>query len=207
MNPFRYTLPQRQLRRLASDPHHWYARLVVMAFAAAAGLGAVVLNWLGDLALKCFFQVSAWAWWLPLVWMPFVTLAGLALTRRFAPGAAGSGIPQVMSAMNAQLNDDERTGLVSFRLSVAKLLLTSLGLLAGLSLGREGPSVQVAAGIMQSARGLLGKTLAPERTGLLVAGGAAGVAARTPASRGDELRLKMRPDEDILSGQPVDLRR
>jgi len=177
MKLFAHAAPTRQFRRHFADPRRWYARVVLIAFAAAAGLAVVLLNRLGDWALGIFFHVSAVTWWLPLIWMPIVTLISLALTRRLVPGAAGSGIPQVMSAMNAHLDDEERSGFVSLRMSVAKLMLTSLGLLAGLSLGREGPSVQVAAGIMHSARRVLGNAALADRTGLLVAGGAAGIAA------------------------------
>jgi H+/Cl- antiporter ClcA len=67
--------------------------------------------------------------------------------------------------------------LVSLKLSLAKVGLTTWGLLAGLSLGREGPSVQVAAGIMLTARRWLPERSAVSTHGLLVAGGAAGIAA------------------------------
>jgi H+/Cl- antiporter ClcA len=56
-------------------------------------------------------------------------------------------------------------------------VLTSLGFLAGLSLGREGPSVQVGAGIMHSCRRWLPKRGVVSDHGLLIAGGAAGIAA------------------------------
>ncbi len=177
MKGFAHAAPTRQFRRHFADPRRWYARVVLITFAAVAGFGVVLLNRLGDWALGIFFHVSAVTWWLPLIWMPIITLISLVLTRRLAPGAAGSGIPQVMSAMNPHLDDEERSGFVSLRMSVAKLMLTSLGLLAGLSLGREGPSVQVAAGIMHSARRVLGNAALADRTGLLVAGGAAGIAA------------------------------
>jgi H+/Cl- antiporter ClcA len=63
------------------------------------------------------------------------------------------------------------------RLAVAKMALTALGLLAGLPIGREGPSVQIAAGVMQHARRWLPERFAVNQQGLLVAGGAAGIAA------------------------------
>ncbi len=150
---------------------------MIILFAAAAGFGVVLLNRLGDLALQMFFHLAATPWWLTLLWMPAITLTSLWLTRRFAPGAAGSGIPQVRSAMNHTLSETERSAFVSFRMSIAKWLLTSAGLLGGLSLGREGPSVQLAAGVMYSARRLLGPITPVDRSGLLVAGGAAGIAA------------------------------
>jgi H+/Cl- antiporter ClcA len=40
---------------------------------------------------------------------------------------------------------------VSLRVSLHKIGLVSGGLLAGLSIGREGPTVQVGAGVMQHA--------------------------------------------------------
>jgi H+/Cl- antiporter ClcA len=49
--------------------------------------------------------------------------------------------------------------------------------LAGLAIGREGPSVQVAAGVMQHARRWLPSRTSIDGRALLVAGGAAGIAA------------------------------
>jgi len=93
------------------------------------------------------------------------------------PGAAGSGIPQVMAALSPEVEPSSRQLFVSIKLAVAKLFMTTWGLLAGLSMGREGPSVQLAAGVMHHARRWL-----PDRShvtphGLLMAGGAAGIAA------------------------------
>jgi len=96
---------------------------------------------------------------------------------RFTPGAAGSGIPQVMASLSSQV-EPRRVGMfVSMRLAFAKMLLTAAGLLAGLPIGREGPSVQIAAGVMQHARRWLPERFAVNQQGLLVAGGAAGIAA------------------------------
>ena len=51
------------------------------------------------------------------------------------------------------------------------------GLLGGLSQGREGPSVQIGAGVMHAARRFLPQRSAVSEQGLLIAGGAAGIAA------------------------------
>ena len=85
--------------------------------------------------------------------------------------------PQVMAALDPQVESSHRGLFVSLRLSLAKMALTSAGLLGGLSLGREGPSVQVAAGVMLAARRWLPQRSAVTEQGLLVAGGAAGIAA------------------------------
>jgi H+/Cl- antiporter ClcA len=66
---------------------------------------------------------------------------------------------------------------VSIKLTIAKILLTTWGLLAGLSIGREGPSVQIAAGVMHHARRWMPKRAHISDHSLLIAGGAAGIAA------------------------------
>lgn len=56
-------------------------------------------------------------------------------------------------------------------------LWAALGMVAGLSLGREGSSVQIGAGIMYSRRNWLPKRGLVSDHGLLIAGSAAGIAA------------------------------
>jgi len=164
-------------RREFSDWRLWLARAIVIAAAAGAGLTVVGFTWLTERALAAFFSLRAAWWWAPLVWTPLCTGAIVWLTRRHAPGAAGSGIPQVMAALDSSVDAGQRGLFVSIRLTAAKIVLTAWGLLAGLSLGREGPSVQIAAGVMHSARQWLPKRSAVTDHGLLVAGGAAGIAA------------------------------
>jgi len=169
------------LRRELADWRLWAARILVVASAVVAGLTIVMFTWLAETASEQFDALRAWSPWAPLLATPLCAAAVVWCTRRFAPGAAGSGIPQVMATFDRRVGDAERGLFVSLRLSVAKILLTSAGLLGGLSLGREGPSVQIAAGIMVQARRLMpvaaGGRPAVGLHGLLVAGGAAGIAA------------------------------
>jgi H+/Cl- antiporter ClcA len=166
-----------RMQRELSDWRLWLTRALVIAFAALAGLVVVFFSWLGEGALALFTHTrEAWPW-LPLVWTPLCTVLIVAATRRWWPGAAGSGIPQVMAALDVTTPAAQRGLFVSLRLSCAKVLLTSWGLLAGLSLGREGPSVQVAAGILHAARRWLPLRSGVSAYGLLAAGGAAGIAA------------------------------
>jgi H+/Cl- antiporter ClcA len=169
--------PVRAVRREFSDWRPWLTRALVLAFAALAGLTIVGFTWMTDVALAAFHRLAALAWWAPLLWVPLSTAAIVWVTRRFAAGAAGSGIPQVMAALDTAVASPDVRFFVSLRLALAKLLLTAWGLLAGLSLGREGPSVQIAAGVMHSVRRWLPERAAITEHGLLIAGGAAGIAA------------------------------
>ena len=160
-----------------ADWRQWLARLVVLAYAAAAGLSVVAFSRLCDLAQRGFASVLALHPLTPLLWTTACTAGVVWLTRRFAPGAAGSGIPQVMAMLDPALPAAGRSTLVSLRMSLAKMVLTAGSLLGGLATGREGPSVQIAAGVMQHARRWLPPHPGISEHGLLVAGGAAGIAA------------------------------
>jgi len=73
-----------------------------------------------------------------------LTLVGLLngwLLTQFAPEAAGSGIPQLKTAYR------QNYGLISFRIVWVKFVAAALSVGGGLSLGREGPSVQLAGGL------------------------------------------------------------
>ncbi len=165
------------LQREFSDWRLWLSRGLVVATAAVAGLTVVAFTWLTEHALTLFFKFQTAAWWAPLLWTPVCAGAIVWTTRKFAPGAAGSGIPQVVATLESTMDPKQRSLLVSLRLTLAKILLTTWGVLAGLSLGREGPSVQIAAGVMASVRRWLPKRALVNDHGLLVAGGAAGIAA------------------------------
>ena len=164
-------------RKEFSDWRVWLTRALVVAFATLAGLSVVGFTALSERIFDLFNGMVRLYWWSPLLWTPLCTAAIVWMTRRFAAGASGSGIPQVMAALDPAVTPAQQGLFVSLRLSAYKVALTTWGLLAGLSLGREGPSVQVAAGIMLTARRWLPERSAVTTHGLLVAGGAAGIAA------------------------------
>ncbi|GAB2490667.1 hypothetical protein GCM10027082_47130 [Comamonas humi] len=160
------------------DGRRWLDRTIVLAYAAAAGLCVVVFTLMADAGFELFRHLYHWqGGWAVLLWMPALSAAIVWLTRRWVPGAAGSGIPQVMATLDPAVGEAQRGRLVSLLLSFSKMVLASAGFAAGLSIGREGPSVQVAAGVMHSARRWLGPQSGISSHALLVAGGAAGIAA------------------------------
>ncbi len=166
----------RQLR-LTSLPA-WRDRLIVWSAALAAGLAVVAFTTLCDLATEAFQHMRAFSVWTPFIVTPLATALVVWITRRLVPFAAGSGIPQVMTALHpSQRLDADISRFVSLRVAVAKVLLTTGALMAGLSLGREGPSVQVAASVMYGFRRIFGRLHGANAKDLILAGGAAGMAA------------------------------
>jgi chloride channel protein, CIC family len=92
------------------------------------------------------------------------------LLQRYFPDARGSGIPQTKTALFI------RDGVIKFRTAFGKFFCSSVSLASGIALGREGPSVQVAAGIASTLGRRLG--LSPERVkSLIPIGSAAAIAA------------------------------
>jgi chloride channel protein, CIC family len=91
------------------------------------------------------------------------------LLYRFFPDARGSGVPQTKAALYA------RGGRISLSTVFGKLFCTSATLASGIPLGREGPAVQVGAGIASVLGRRLG--LRPEKVKALVPVGAAAAVA------------------------------
>ena len=147
-------------------------RALFLVGGVVVGIAALAMAFVADFAIETFAHWQKQWHYLPLFATP-LGFAGLAwLTRRYFDGAQGSGIPQVIAAR--QMTDLKRKGkLVSPKLAVAKMVLLAGGLLVGASAGREGPTVQVGASIMF----WLGRFAPHRQPGLLLAGGAAGVAA------------------------------
>jgi H+/Cl- antiporter ClcA len=106
---------------------------VVLGYAAATGAVVVVFTLLAEAAIGAFRLIEGWGdqgRYLTLLWTPALTVALVWWTRRFVPGAAGSGIPQVMRALQDDLSPAQRAWLVSLRVSLHKMALVSVGLLA-----------------------------------------------------------------------------
>ena len=154
----------------------WIARIVTWGGAFAVSLTALAFARGADMAQQLLL-------WLlhgrPLAAI-LVAPAGLALsvwlTRRYFPGAQGSGIPQTIAALH--LTDPKAIDTVlSLRVALGKVTLTLLGLACGASIGREGPTVQIGAALMHALGRAFHLPRLDLRRSLVLAGGAAGVAA------------------------------
>jgi CIC family chloride channel protein len=115
------------------------------------------------------YPANGAAWRRLLIPIAGSLMAGFFLARYF-PNARGSGIPQTKTALFL------RDGYISFRTVLGKFGLCSLTLASGIALGREGPSVHIAAGIASVLGRRLGLSPRSVRA-LLPIGAAAALAA------------------------------
>ena len=142
---------------------------LALVIGALTGLTVVAFILLTERAGMRLYPVGG-ARWRRLVFPVGGSLGIGYLLYRYFPDARGSGVPQTKAALFA------RGGRITVRTLAGKFFCTSATLASGIPLGREGPSVQVGAGIASVfGRGL---GLRPERVkALLPVGAAAAIAA------------------------------
>jgi H+/Cl- antiporter ClcA len=161
---------------LLSVPH-WKSRLLLWGAAAAVGVAAVGFAGLADVAQAGLRRLIGVAWWSPWVLAPAGFFVIAWLTRRYFRGAEGSGIPQTIFALRANAGRQGEAFLKP-RVVIGRVALAGIGLLCGGSIGREGPTVHVGAVIVHSiSRWMPHGGREAQRRALVLAGGAAGVAA------------------------------
>lgn len=184
-NPAEQFSGTRTFRRLAREGrrfampwlslHRWRKRVLLVGAAMLAGLLAILFAIGADLAIAGHRQLMAISPLLSLLIAPAGFAAMAYLCREYFPGTQGSGIPQAIAA-TITTDDRLRRALLSPRIVFGKILLTLGGLLSGATIGREGPTVQVGASVLNMLAGKKRGRIAPTRD-LIVAGGAAGIAA------------------------------
>ena len=161
------------LRFVPSETHRVFALALIAG--ALCGLAAVffhlsiigVENRVIDRAMQS--PGRTWIWWTILTPTAGGLLSGV-LLKFVVPGARGSGIPQVKVAYAI------RGGRVPFIDAIGKFVIGVLQIGTGSSLGREGPTVQICAGVSSALGG--GAALSRDNLRrLLPVGAAAGIAA------------------------------
>jgi H+/Cl- antiporter ClcA len=158
------------------SPRLWRRRIIFWAGAVVVAAVAIGFATLADRASALFVHLQAPHPWIAFLICPAGLVASFLLTRHVFPGAQGSGIPQVIAAQH--MTDREAIARVlSLRVAIGKVGLTLLGLACGASIGREGPTVQVGAAIMHALGRMLRLPRPDLERALVLAGGAAGVAA------------------------------
>ncbi|MDE2487274.1 MAG: chloride channel protein [Alphaproteobacteria bacterium] len=147
----------------------------IVGVAILAGTAGAYYARLCDLAIRTHTRIGADMGWPVAVLLPLGFAAMAWVMARFSPESSGSGIPQVIAAAEQRWKGRWGGQRVTIRTAAWKVVISAVLLVCGASIGREGPTVQVVAGIQRSlTRGLKG---GPGRRALILAGGAAGIAA------------------------------
>jgi len=142
--------------------------LLSLLIGALTGLAVVGFILATERLGMRLYPVESAAWRRVLIPIAGSLAMGFLLYRYF-PYARGSGVPQTKAALFA--ND----GFISLRTVLGKFFCTATTLACGIPLGREGPSVQVGAGIASVLGRFLG--LRPEKVKALIPVGAAAAIA------------------------------
>jgi CIC family chloride channel protein len=144
---------------------------LVLSLLIGALVGLVVVAFIlltGRLAARMY--PAGGAGWRRILVPTLGSLATGYLLFRYFPFARGSGVPQTKTAVFI------RDGNISFRTVLGKFFCCSASLASGIALGREGPAVQIGAGLASVIARRLG--LSKEQVKALVpVGGAAALAA------------------------------
>ncbi|WP_420826021.1 chloride channel protein [Pseudomonas multiresinivorans] len=140
------------------------------------GLVALAFAWLADRSFGLFQRMLQVSPWLPLLATPlgFALLAWI--TQRWFVNSKGSGIPQVIAALESP-SRRFRAQVLALPVALVRMLFTLGALLVGGSVGREGPTVHVGAAVIYAFGTRLGLHGRRTVAGLILAGGAAGIAA------------------------------
>ena len=198
------SLPGKNTSRSASEHSTLRERLskVLRPVLRSSNTGKLKLNlqtaipfWIASLLTGVvavgYARVFAWAEglgmelteerpWLLFVLTPLCFVLAWWLVKRFSPYARGSGIPQVMAAIElANPKDNQRAGkLLSVKVVIVKVLSSLLMILGGGAVGREGPTIQIAGSVFHNINRLVPESWPKvSRKNMIMTGAAAGLAA------------------------------
>lgn len=150
-------------------------------------IGSVITGFFAVMYAKIFewgenllHFIMNWQSWMIFVIAPVGFVLSWWLVKEFAPNAKGSGIPQVMAAVELANPKEHRKirSLLSLKIIVFKILSSVVLVVGGGAVGREGPTIQIAGSVFRKVNEYL-----PEwwpkisKKNMIMTGAAAGLAA------------------------------
>lgn len=172
--------------RILQDPRILSARekiLLNLPFWLAAGLAAVVSVFYNKLFKLCEDWALSHASTSTILWTaPLAVTGSFLIGYFFSREAIGSGIPQVIATVEASspahTNETLLNRFLSMPTTLVKIVGSCLCILGGGVTGREGPTLQVSAGIFYQFSKYWPKRFSkPQLQAMILAGGAAGLAS------------------------------
>lgn len=144
--------------------------------ALLSGSGALLFNYADEYGAGLVGRAHALSPWLPFAMVSLGMVFLCQVRDHFFPGTEGTGIPQAIAALKIG-ECPARARVLSPRVAFGKILLLLCALCLGPTIGREGPSVHVGACFMYLSRRYATFPQYHIERGLILAGGAAGIAA------------------------------
>ncbi|MDQ1161951.1 H+/Cl- antiporter ClcA [Chryseobacterium sp. SORGH_AS 447] len=150
-------------------------------------IGSVITGFIAVMYAKIFAWgenllhfILNWHLWMIFIIAPIGFVLSWWLVKEFAPNAKGSGIPQVMAAVELANPKEHRKirSLLSLKIIVFKILSSVVLVIGGGAVGREGPTIQIAGSVFRKVNEYL-----PEwwpkisKKNMIMTGAAAGLAA------------------------------
>lgn len=144
------------------------------------GLIAVFYTKLFGYSENLLQKALHWNQWSIFILTPVCFFIAWWLVQQFAPNARGSGIPQVMAAIElATPKHETKVGrLLSLRIIITKIVSSLFMVLGGAAVGREGPTIQIAGSVFRIINKLTPASWPKlSRQSFILTGAAAGLAA------------------------------
>ncbi|MDM1554765.1 MULTISPECIES: chloride channel protein [Chryseobacterium] len=151
----------------------WIGSVITGFFAV---LYAQIFAW-GENLMHFIFD---WHAWMIFIIAPIGFVLSWWLVKEFAPNAKGSGIPQVMAAVELANPKEHKKirSLLSLKIIIFKIISSVVLVIGGGAVGREGPTIQIAGSVFRKVNEYL-----PEwwpkisKKNMIMTGAAAGLAA------------------------------
>ena len=157
-------------------PHQWKRRLALWIGAIVVALAAILFAKASDWSYHLFQRMLSYGAWIPLIVTPIVFGLLAWVTEGRLRATRGSGIPQVIGTLHIE-DEGFRARMLALPIAVGKMVLTLIALAVGASIGREGPTVHVGAGLFYSLGRRFGFSDPKAASRFILAGGACGIAA------------------------------
>ena len=144
------------------------------------GLIAVLYAQIFAYGEELLHKILDWHLWMIFLIAPAGFVLSWLIVQKFAPLSRGSGIPQVMAAVELA-NPKENyliKNLLSFKILLVKIISSFILVTAGGAIGREGPTIQIAGSVFRKVYELLpGWWPRISKKNMILTGAAAGLSA------------------------------
>lgn len=151
----------------------WIGSVITGFFAV---LYAQLFAW-GEHLMNFIFD---WHAWMIFIIAPIGFVLSWWLVKEFAPNAKGSGIPQVMAAVELANPKEHKKirSLLSLKIIIFKIISSVVLVIGGGAVGREGPTIQIAGSVFRKVNEYLPDWWPKiSKKNMIMTGAAAGLAA------------------------------